>query len=117
MSMRTGWFIGAVAIMAGVTVGSAQQGKPAPKSETWVGKISASQCGANAHSMGTPEECTAACVKNGGEYVFVGPKDKVFKIGNQKFTELPKFAGKAVDLTGTANGDTITITKIAAPKK
>lgn len=117
MKLRAHWFVGVIVIMAVVMVGAAQQTKEAPKTETWSGRISASQCGAGRHAMGKPEQCTAYCVKRGGEYVFVDSNNTVLKIGNQNFADLPKFAGKAVDLTGTSNGDTITITKIDAPKK
>jgi len=108
--------------MAFVSVGAAKQAKTSDgaksqdaKPTTWVGKISDSHCGAGKHSMKTPEECVTACVKD-GQYVFVGDKDKVYKIANQKFAELAKFGGKEVELTGTAKDDTITVTKIAAKK-
>jgi hypothetical protein len=108
--------------MAFVSVGAAghartdgAQDQAAPKETTWAGKISDAHCGAGKHSMGTAEECVTACAKNGG-YVFVGDKDKVFKIANQKFADLAKFAGKDVELTGTAKDDTITVTKVAAKK-
>src|SRR5262245_4445706 len=125
MSMRTRWFAGVVAIMAFVTVGAAQQTKSAApaaqskdaaaKETTWTGKISDAHCGAKKHSMSPDADCVTQCVKN-GEYVFVGDKDKVYKIGNQKFVDLPKHAGHTVELTGTMKDDSITITKIAMPK-
>jgi len=113
----------AVVFLLAIAVGSARQAKTAPaqsneapKTETWVGKISDAHCGAGKHTMGTPEECVTGCVKN-GQYVFVGDKDKIFKIENQKLADLAKFAGKPAEITGTAKGDTITVAKIAAPKK
>lgn len=122
MSTRARWFTGVVAIMAFVSVGAARQAKTSDgaksqdaKATTLAGKISDSHCGAGKHSMKTPEECVAACVKD-GQYVFVGDKDKVYKIANQKLPELAKFAGKDVELTGTVKEDTITVTKIAAKK-
>jgi hypothetical protein len=119
MSSKARWFAGTVAILAFVSVGAGRvtlaQTKEAPKPQTWAGKISDNHCGAKKHTMGTDAECVTACVKN-GEYVFVGDKDKVFTIANQKFAELPKFAGQTVELTGTAEGDKITVTKIAAKK-
>jgi len=121
MSSKARWFAGTVAILAFVSAGVGQQvtsaqTKEAPKAQTWAGKISDSHCGAKKHTMGKSEaECVTACVAS-GEYVFVGDKDKVFTIANQKFEDLKKFAGQTVELTGTAEGDKITVTKIAAKK-
>lgn len=127
MSMKAKWFAAAVAVVAFVAVGAAQAAKtaapaqakePAAKAETWAGKISDSGCGVKKHTMGKSDaECVTMCVKGGGEYVFVGDKDKVYKIGNQKFADLAAHAGHTVDLTGTMKADVITVTKIAMPVK
>jgi hypothetical protein len=127
MSMKAKWFAAAVAVVAFVAVGAAQASKsaatgqtkePAAKAETWAGKISDSGCNGGKHNMGKSEaECVTMCVKGGKEYVFVGPKDKIYKIGNQKFADLAAHAGHTVDLTGTMKDDTITITKIVMPAK
>ena len=120
------WFVTGAALALCVAVGAAQAAKstaqagdksaPQAKAQTWTGKISDSMCGAK-HTMGKdPTECTTACVKGGGEYVFVGDKDKVYKIGNQKFADLAKHAGHTVEVTGTMKGDTITVEKIVMPK-
>ena len=118
-------FIAAAVAVAFVAVTSAQgaktsapaQTKEAPKAaeQTWAGKISDGMCGADHHGK-ADVDCTVSCVKGGAEYVFVGDKNKVFKIANQKFADLAKQAGHTVELTGTAKGDTITVTKIAAKK-
>jgi hypothetical protein len=93
---------------------------------TWTGQISDSMCGAShakmitAHKPATltARDCTLACVKAGGKYVFV-TGGKVYSIANQDFADLEKHAGHTVRFTGQMNGDTITVSKIVmpAPKK
>src|SRR2546423_8023467 len=91
----------------------------APK--TWTGKISDSMCGAThkvaaehgAKAM-SARDCTLACVKNGGKYVFV-QNGKVYNIDNQDFGDLQAHAGHTVRLTGDMKGDTITVSKIVMP--
>ncbi|HUS05242.1 MAG TPA: hypothetical protein VMZ52_03030 [Bryobacteraceae bacterium] len=81
--------------------------------QTWTGKISDSDCGAK-HMSGaehggkamSDRDCTIACVKKGGKYVFVS-KGKVHPIKNQDFAGLEQHAGHTVKLTGDmqAQGD------------
>ena len=99
-------------------------------SKTWSGKISDSMCGAThkmtkeheekgevskqpTSKMEKDRECTLACVKSGGKYVFVS-KGKVFQIGNQDFAGLEEHAGHAVKITGDlgSDGKTITVSNI-----
>jgi hypothetical protein len=87
---------------------------------TMTGMISDSMCGTSHAKMiemhkgakMTERDCTLACVKAGGQYVFVSD-GKVYKIANQKLAALEKDAGMSVSLTGNVNGDTITVSKIA----
>ncbi len=94
---------------------------------TWTGKISDSMCGAShakmiaAHGGAgkmTDRDCTLACTKAGGKYVFV-TGGKVYNIANQDDADLQTHAGHTVKLTGEMKGDTITVSKIVmpAPKK
>src|SRR5262245_31102860 len=85
---------------------------------TWTGTISDSGCGASHAKMkaqhpGTDEECTVACVKAGGKYVFV-TGGKVYTIANQDEKDLALNAGKMVTLTGNMEGTSITVSKVAA---
>jgi hypothetical protein len=87
--------------------------------QTWTGQISDSSCGHSHKSMIehsgkklTDRDCTLACVKAGGKYVFV-VGGKVYNIANQDFAGLEEHAGHKVTLTGQASGDTITVSKIA----
>ena len=89
---------------------------------TWTGQISDSMCGAHHKTMAehgkkmSARECTEACVKNGGKYVFVS-KGKVHNIENQDFAGLPEHAGHTVNLTGDMNGDSIKVSNLEMPKK
>ena len=94
---------------------------------TWTGKISDSMCGGShakmiaAHggaSKMTDRDCTLACTKAGGKYVFVmGGSGKVYDIANQDDKDLQTHAGHTVRLTGDMKGDTITVSKIVMPAK
>jgi hypothetical protein len=84
---------------------------------TWTGTISDSGCGASHAKMkaqhpGTDAECTAACIKNGGKYVFV-TSGKTYTITNQDEKDLAANGGKMVQLTGDMEGTSITVAKIA----
>ena len=87
--------------------------------QTWTGKISDSKCGAKHMSAGehganamTDHDCTIACVKGGGKYVFV-TKGKVYPINNQDFAGLEEHAGHTVKLTGDMQSQgTINVTGI-----
>jgi hypothetical protein len=101
--------------------------------KTWTGKISDSMCGVT-HTMvsehqekgeipktatnkGQKErECTLACVKAGGKYVFVS-QGKVFEISNQDLAALQEHAGHTVKLTGDldADGKTIKVSEVTMP--
>ena len=89
---------------------------------TWTGKISDSMCGAShakmmaAHAGAkmTDRDCTLACTKAGGKYVFV-TGGKVYNIANQSDADLQTHAGHTVRLTGEMKGDTITVSKIVMP--
>jgi hypothetical protein len=86
--------------------------------QTWTGKISDSMCGASHKKVAehgtaniSDHDCTLACVKNGGKYVFVR-NGKVYSIENQDYAGLEAHAGEAVRLTGEMNGDTIKVSNI-----
>jgi hypothetical protein len=90
--------------------------------QTWTGQISDSTCGASHKSaiehsgkQLSDAECTAACVKNGGKYVFVSG-GKIYDIANQDLGDLSKHAGHTVSLTGEMKGNSITVHKIEMGK-
>ena len=90
--------------------------------QTWTGQVSDSMCGASHAKMiaGHPgmseRDCTLACVKGGGKYVFV-TGGKVYSIANQGLALLETHAGHTVRLTGEMKGDTITVSNIVMPAK
>jgi hypothetical protein len=91
--------------------------------KTWTGKISDNMCGASHAKMlaqhkdaKTDRDCTQACIKGGGKYVFVS-NGKVYNIDNQDLAQLQEHAGHTVRLTGEMKGDTITVSKIVMPAK
>ena len=109
-----------VFIALGVAILSASSSLAAD--QTWTGNISDSMCGAMHAKMSaehgnakmSDRECTLACIKEGGKYVFVS-SGKVYKIENQGLASLSEHAGHTVKLTGAMNGDTITVSNIAMP--
>ena len=89
--------------------------RPKAASQTWTGAISDAMC-KGLHNGKDAAQCTADCVKNGSKYVLVVDDKTIYNIDNQKFKDLPKFAGDTAVVTGTIKDDTITITKMTAPK-
>src|SRR5687767_15594805 len=89
--------------------------------ETWKGVIGDSMCGlkhsADKHGDKATDHktCVEACVKRGGEYVFL-TKDKAMPIANQSFAALKEHAGHEVMLTGEVKDGKITVSKIEKPK-
>jgi hypothetical protein len=86
---------------------------------TMDGMISDSACGASHAKMMqehkdakmTDRDCTLACVKAGGKFVFVSG-GKVYTVANQKLAALTEHAGETVSVTGDVKGDTITVAKV-----
>src|ERR1700704_4841111 len=91
---------------------------------TMNGMISDSACGVSHAKMMaehkdakmTDRDCTLACVRNGGKFVFVS-KGKVYSITNQDLAVLQEFAGQTVSLTGDVKGEAVTVSKVAARGK
>jgi len=88
------------------------------------GMISDSQCGLTHAKMMemhkdakmTDRDCTLACVRAGGKYVFVS-NGKVYNIANQDLAAIQEHAGETVRLTGDVKGETITVSKVASSGK
>ncbi len=88
---------------------------------TFDGVISDSMCGASHAKMTqgkqmTDRDCTLACVRGGGKYIFVA-NGKIYVVSNQNLAALQQYAGRRVSLTGEVKGDTITVSKIADATK
>ena len=104
----------AVLVLCGVgLVGSA-----AAASQTFTGEVSDSMCGAKHMMAGKEADCTRACVKKGSSYALV-VGDKVYTLKTDDkaaLAELDKLAGEKAKVSGTADGDTIAVSKVSAAK-
>ena len=81
--------------------------------KTFVGSIGDSMCGAKHMMAGeSDKDCTLECVKSGSKYILIDPNGKIYQLSDQKTPE--QFAGAKVKVTGTLEGDTISVTSIAA---
>lgn len=82
----------------------------ADKDETLTGTVSDAMCGAK-HS-GDAATCTRSCVKKGSAYALV-VGDKVYTLkGGEK--DLDKMAGQKATVTGTVDGDKVTVKSVKA---
>jgi hypothetical protein len=87
----------------------------AQSAQTLTGTVSDTMCGPQ-HMMkdASPAKCTRECVKSGSDYALVSG-GKVYTLkGNS--TQLDKFAGQVVKVTGKLSGNTLTVDSIAAGK-
>jgi hypothetical protein len=88
----------------------------AAKPETFTGEVSDAMCGAK-HSTADKAGCTRACVKKGSNYALVvGDKVYTLQADEANKDKLDKLAGEKAKVTGTASGDTIQVSKVAAAK-
>ena len=99
-----------LAVVPGVAAGSSQ---------TFTGKVSDAMCGAK-HMEGNlaPAACVRACVQKGAKYALV-VGDKVYALDTSDraaLDELNKLAWEEAKVTGTANGDTISVKSVTAAK-
>ncbi len=84
--------------------------------ETWTGVISDSMC-VRKHESGaegqetTDSDCTRDCVRGGSKYVLIAG-EHVYAIANQDHPALAAHAGSSVRVTGTLEGDSITVSSV-----
>jgi hypothetical protein len=95
-------------------------GVAADSTQIFTGKVSDAMCGAK-HTEGSlaPAACVRACVQKGANYALV-VGDKVYTLKTSDKTaldELNKLAWVQAKVTGTANGDTISVTSVTAAAK
>jgi hypothetical protein len=86
--------------------------------ETFTGKVTDTMCGAKHHEGIPPAECVRACVKHGAKYaLLVGDKVYTLDASNTKnLDELNKLAWEEAKVTGTANGDVISVKSVSPAK-
>lgn len=83
---------------------------------TFTGEVGDSMCGRK-HMEDTPAaECTRSCVAHGSKYaLIIGDKIYTLDTSDQAaLSILDKQAGKMATVTGTLDGDTITVISVAA---
>lgn len=97
-------------LAAGITVAAA-------KTQTFSGEVSDAMCGAK-HMMANKADCTRACISKGSKFALV-VGDKVYTLqttNKAALDELNSLAGEKAVVTGTADGDTIAVSKVTAAK-
>jgi hypothetical protein len=103
-----------VVLSTGLTV---VPGVAAGNTQTFTGKVSDAMCGAKHTEAGiAPADCVRVCVQKGAKYALV-VGDKVYTLDTSDkaaLDELNKLAWAKV--TGTANGDTISVKSVTAAK-
>jgi len=83
--------------------------------QSLTGVVTDSMCGATHMAKDkTPAECTKMCAKDGMKYALAADK-KLYTLEGHE-AELAKLAGQKVTVTGTINGDTLTVTSVTAAK-
>ena len=99
-----------LAVVPGVAAGNAQ---------TFTGKVSDAMCGAKHMEAGiAPADCVRVCVQKGAKYALVAG-DKVYTLDTSDkaaLDELNKLAWEQAKVTGTVNGDTISVKSVTAAK-
>jgi hypothetical protein len=90
----------------------------ADKPQVFTGKVSDAMCGASHMMAGEASACVHECVNKGSKYALV-VGDKVYTLDATDKTALAtldKLADRQASVTGQANGDTIAVSSVAAPK-
>ena len=91
----------------------------AGSAQTFTGKVSDAMCGAKHNEGGiAPADCVRVCVKKGAKYALV-VGDKVYSLDTSDkaaLDQLDKLAWEQAKVTGTANGDTISVKSVTAAK-
>jgi hypothetical protein len=83
--------------------------------QTFTGEVGDAMCGRQ-HMGGTAADCTRTCVGKGSKFALVvGDKTYVLDTTDKAaLATLDKQAGKNATVTGTLDGDTITVSSVAA---
>jgi hypothetical protein len=90
----------------------------AASTQTFTGKVSDAMCGAKHHEGVDPATCVRGCVKHGAKYALV-VGDKVYTLDSSDqatLDKLNKLAWEEAKVTGTANGDSISVRSVTAAK-
>jgi hypothetical protein len=114
MNKRSRWFQAKAAVILSVTTLFSIHAFAAGK-QTFTGEVGDAMCGRQ-HMGGTAAECTRACVAKGSKFALV-VGDKIYTLNTTDkaaLATLDQQAGKNATVTGTLDGDTITVSSVAA---
>jgi hypothetical protein len=114
MNRSSRWFQARTAVIFSATVLFSRYTFAAGK-QTFTGEVGDAMCGRQ-HMGGTAAECTRTCVGKGSKFALVvGDKTYILDTADKTaLAALDKQAGKNATVTGTLDGDTITVTAVAA---
>jgi hypothetical protein len=104
--------------MAVFCAGLAVPAMAAAKTQTFTGKVSDTMCGAKHQAGVDPATCVRECVQKGAKYALVSG-DKVYTLDTSNpasLAELNKLAWEQAKVTGTAQGDTISVKSVSSAK-
>ncbi|MFY9683602.1 MAG: hypothetical protein WA416_15700 [Candidatus Sulfotelmatobacter sp.] len=114
MNKGSRWFRAKAAVIFSATVFFGIYAFAAGK-QTFTGEVGDAMCGRQ-HMEGTAAECTRACVAKGSKFALV-VGDKIYILDTTDkaaLATLDKQAGKNATVTGTLDGDTISVSSVAA---
>jgi hypothetical protein len=112
MNRSSRWFatVAVIIFSATVCLSALAAGK-----QTFTGEVGDAMCGKK-HMEGTAADCTRACVAKGSKFALV-VGEKIYILDTTDKTALAtldKQAGKNAKVTGTLDGDTITVSSVTA---
>jgi len=111
-SQKFGFALLTLVLALALTVSALAAGK------SYTGTVSDAMCGAKHGMAGDDASCTRGCVAKGSKYALV-VGSKVYTLDTSDkdaLATLDKQAGAKATVTGTAKGDTITVSSVEAAK-
>ena len=88
----------------------------AGRKQTFTGEVGDAMCGRKHMEDEPAAECTRACVAHGSKFaLIVGDRIYTLEVSDKAaLAVLDKQAGKTTTITGTLDGDTITVSSVVA---
>ena len=114
MNRGSWWFRAMAAVIFSATLFSSLYALAAGK-QTFTGEVGDAMCGRK-HMEGTAADCTRTCVGKGSKFALV-VGEKIYILDTTDKTALAtldKQAGKNATVTGTLDGETITVSSVVA---
>ena len=108
----------AICLMGALLGATLIPGAFAAKAESFTGTVSDAMCGAKHMMEGDDAACLRACVAKGSKYALI-VGDKVYTLetaDKATLDKLDKLAAPKATVKGSANGDTIEVSSVAAAK-